>query len=108
MVFHAWNEVQVAAREEYKDYINDVMSSSLSKNDLQVTHNCGEKETAIQSNYIVRDDNFNHPQNDNNVKVIKETGAADELFYDFIKDGPDETKQLQRYRIHEASTRRIP
>ena len=44
MLFHAREDVSNAAREQYKEYINKLMSSSFGEENLQMTHNCGNKK----------------------------------------------------------------
>ena len=78
-MFHREHEVRAAAREQYKKYIDKVMSSEFTKRGLGVVHNC-EKIAAVQ-------------RSNDATKVNKELGyssscantkmMADEMFYDY-------------------------
>ena len=43
MPFHANRDMNNAARERYKYYSNEDMSSSFAEEKLQMIHNCGNK-----------------------------------------------------------------
>ena len=52
-------------REQYKEYINKVMSSSFGEENLQVTHNCGNKKATQpeSSDDVEIDEDLEHKQN---------------------------------------------
>ena len=91
MLFHAREDVSNAAREQYKEYINKVMSSSFGEENLHVTHNCGNKKATQQetSDDVEIDEDLEHNQNKHDKSKL-----ADDIFYDCIKDGPNAAEQL--------------
>ena len=95
MLFHAREDVSNAARERYKEYINKVMSSSFGEENLHVTHNCGNKKATQQetSDEVEIDEDLEHDQNKHDKSKL-----ADDIFYDYIKDGPNAAEQLQCIR----------
>ena len=104
MLSHPVEEVQATAREEYKKYIDDVMSSEFSKHGLEVIHNCGQKATTQQSNEVAEiNEDMEHSHACDNIAK-----KSDELFYDYIEGHPNEAQQLQRIRNtrskHQKST----
>ena len=86
MLFHAREDMSNATREQYREYINKVMSSSFGEEHLQVTHNCGNKKATQpeSSDDVEIDEDLERKQNKND-----KSGLADDIFYEYIKDGPN-------------------
>ena len=95
MLFNTREDVSNAAREQYKEYINKVTSSSFGEENFQVTHNCGNKKATQpeSSDDVEIDEDLEHKQNKHDKSRL-----ADDIFYNYIKDGPNTAEQLQHIR----------
>ena len=91
-MFHREHEVRAAAREQYKKYIDKVMSSKFAKRGFEVFHNCEQTAAVQRSNDATEvNDELEHSSSCDNTRMM-----ADELFYDYEQEHPNVTQQLQR------------
>ena len=82
------------ARKEYLQFIENAMSSSYHGKSLQVIHDCGKQSTS-EINF---EDDDECMRSDIVGNVVKKTGKADELFYDFRDGDPNKEEQMQLIR----------
>ena len=101
MLFRHNKSVQDAARERFREYVDLVMSSSLAsskKDSLQVIHSCGLKEAALKLAHSIDNENDildSKPSSSLETIVENYDGTANEQFYDYKEESPEEAEQLQ-------------
>lgn len=92
---------RLAAREEYKAYIDSVMSSSYGN--LDVIHSCGDKKSTVQEedDMSIDEDNAasaNALQQGDASSAPQTSTPANSQFYDYKEESPKRDEQLQLIR----------